>query len=71
MVIDRFIELDLPRALSPQGVCLLLLLEVNNVQQVARLIQQRGLFSRTIISRVAGGEKLLVLDIRRRPHAAL
>ena len=71
VVIDRFIEHDLPRVLSDQGVCLLLLLDVNNVRQVTSLIQQHGLFCKTLISRVAGGEKLLVVDIRRRAHEEL
>jgi hypothetical protein len=69
-VIDKFIERDVARVLSPQGVCLLLLLEVNNVQQVAALVRGRGLFCKTIISRVAGGERLMVVDIRRQAHAA-
>jgi hypothetical protein len=71
VVIDRFVEHDLPRVLSDQGVCLLLLLDVNNVRQVTSLIQQHGLFCKTLISRVAGGEKLLVVDIRRRAHDEL
>ncbi len=70
-MIDKFIERDLTRVLSPHGVCLLLLLEVNNVQQVAALVQRHGLFCKTIISRVAGGEKLMVVDIRRQAHEAL
>jgi hypothetical protein len=68
VVIDKFIQLDLWRVLSPHGVCLLLLLDVNNVDQVARLAEQHGLFCKTLISRVAGGEKLMVVDIRRQPH---
>ena len=67
-MIDRFIERDLWRVLSERGVCLLLLLHVNNAEQVALLVERRGLFCKTIISRIAGGEKLLVLDIRRQAH---
>jgi len=68
VVIDKFIERDLWRLLSPLGVCLLLLLDVNSPEQVKRLIERHGMFCKTIISRIAGGEKLLVMDIRRHAH---
>lgn len=68
VVIDKFIERDLWRVLSTHGVCLLLLLHVNDAQEVALLVERHGLFCKTLISRIAGGEKLLVVDIRRQAH---
>ena len=69
VVIDRFIAHDLWRVLSPRGCCLLLLLEVNKEDEVKRLVEARGMFCRKLISRRAGGENLLVLDIRKQAHA--
>ena len=71
VVIDRFIAHDLWRVLSPRGCCLLLLLEVNKEDEVKRLVEARGMFCRKLISRRAGGENLLVLDIRKQAHAPL
>ena len=68
VVIDKFIERDLWRVLSTHGVCLLLLLHVNDAQEVGLLVERHGLFCKTLISRIAGGEKLLVVDIRRQAH---
>lgn len=63
-IIDRFLK-QLPKVLSPKGVCYLLLLKENRVDEVQKVLHNKGMHTEVVLSRRVPGEFLYVIKITR------
>ncbi|XP_050296256.1 methyltransferase N6AMT1 [Anthonomus grandis grandis] len=63
-ITDRFIE-KLPKVLSKNGVCYLLLLKENNVTEIEKMLTKLGFKSEIVLERKIPGEYLYVYKIYR------
>ncbi|KAK9884018.1 hypothetical protein WA026_004953 [Henosepilachna vigintioctopunctata] len=63
-VIDKFLR-KLPEILSKRGICYLLLLKANDLQDVSNVVGKLGFKSKIILERKIIGEYLFVMKINR------